>query len=114
MFFKPLLKAISCIAITLALVALGQAVQYFQSTKELRYQTLQYWLQQHPKQNHLTYQFIDRCMNNPPRHRVTDEEIALYDCGRNLGAHALVEELQKTDQTLTRLAWPLSLLELHD
>lgn len=111
MFLKPLSKTVVFIVIACGFVSLGQATQYWHSTHELRYQTLQYWQLLHPDQNTITYQFIDRCMNNPPRHRGTDEEIELYECGRNLGAHALVEELEKTDQMLTRLAWPLSLLE---
>ncbi|MFV8413802.1 hypothetical protein [Vibrio owensii] len=104
---KSVIKATIFSGIVLLFFVLGQASQYFKSSNELRDQAIESWLMRYPKQSTLTYQFIERCINEPLLHQRT----AVYGCGRNLGAYALVEELQRTDQMLIQLAWPLSLFE---
>ncbi|MFM2623535.1 hypothetical protein [Vibrio owensii] len=87
---------------------LGQATQYHHSSNEVRYTTLQSWLNTYPEQRDLTHRFIDRCINHPPRMFGSDKTLSLYECGESLGAYDLVDTLEQAERMLSDAAWPLS------
>lgn len=109
---KTLAKCILLSALTLALVAAGQVGQLIISANELRDHTLEQWQHTHPEQSELIEHFVSLCINNvqnPPTESIEFEIVTVYDCGNELGAQELMNELQKNGNNLNTMAWPLSL-----
>ncbi|EKG9563870.1 hypothetical protein O5P60_002680 [Vibrio parahaemolyticus] len=112
---KALLKALVLTVIILTFVAAGQAAQYITSSKELRSQAIAHWTHAHPEQSALVEKYVSICLNEK-KHELKDlnppqQPISIYDCGKAIGAHDLVREMQNIDSQLSTLAWPLSLIE---
>ncbi|HBB9944291.1 hypothetical protein JHS95_23605 [Vibrio parahaemolyticus] len=112
---NALFKALVLTVIILAFVATGQAVQYITSAKELRFEAIAHWKLTHPEQSALVEKYVSICLNEK-KHELKDlnppqQPISIYDCGKAIGAHDLVREMQYVDEQLSTLAWPLSFIE---
>lgn len=107
------IKGLCICLIVFGAFTLGQATQYHLSSEEVRYTTLQSWLNTYPDQRDLTHRFIDRCINHPPRMFGSDKTLSLYECGDSLGAYDLVDTLEQAERMLSDVAWPLSEFQAH-
>ncbi|KOO13731.1 hypothetical protein AKJ18_17000 [Vibrio xuii] len=112
---KALLKALVLTVIILTFVAAGQAAQYITSAKELRFEAIAHWKLTHPEQSELVEEYVSICLNGTPQElkelNASQHPISIYDCGKAIGAHELMQEMQNIDSQLSTLAWPLSLIE---
>lgn len=112
---KAPLKALVLAVIILTFVAAGQAAQYITSSKELRFEAIAHWKLTHPEQSELVEKYVSTCLNGTPQESEElnnpQHPISIYDCGKAIGAHDLMQKMQDIDSQLSTLAWPLSLIE---
>ncbi|CAH1598972.1 hypothetical protein FWP33_18735 [Vibrio parahaemolyticus] len=98
------------------LVFAGQVGQYMVSTKDARMHTIALWNEQNPNNTAISQQFINNCLTPKKleegelKEQLSRETkaISVYDCGNNLGAESLVTAIRKSDDSMSSLAWPLS------
>ncbi|GAB7225160.1 hypothetical protein VoSk93_43810 [Vibrio owensii] len=112
---KALLKALVLTVIILTFVAAGQAAQYITSSKSFvlrqsltgRAHTLNkahWWINMSPSVSTKRNTSLNTLI-------LPQQPISIYDCGKAIGAHDLMQEMQYIDRQLSTLAWPLSLIE---
>ncbi|MEZ8028328.1 hypothetical protein [Enterovibrio norvegicus] len=101
-------------------VLTGQLSQYSTSLDSARRHTVSEWHKQNPQDARVAEQFVRECLERPPESRTEDIEALqheqfltveiIYDCGEKLGGHGLVALLKETDEAMSSLSWPLSVL----
>ncbi len=117
---KKVVMVLGVVALALFVTMIGQTAQYAMTHHDVQTMVLEQWQINNPESAHLADQYVTDCLMP---HRDTDsDELAIaanefkpfsaYECGKALGAEALIKELEVASASLTSLAWPLS--ELND
>lgn len=95
----------------------SQIGQYIASREDVLKHAIATWNEKYPEHVALSDLFVAECLSPQAPEKLEKELLSkdvvvtsFYDCGDNLGANELMVWLKGSDDALSTLAWPLSMV----
>ncbi|MGH1472686.1 MAG: hypothetical protein ACRBCS_16005 [Cellvibrionaceae bacterium] len=89
----------------LCFIGAGQFSQLVMSSEDLKMNVVADWRSKNPESGELVDSFFSSCV-----YGLNGPVVSIYQCGDDVGADGLMEELRRMNLGLISVSWPLSIV----